>query len=140
MKTTKKLLQKGNKTYWKTENWGKAATRSFWFNSFKVYIIELTGDEGTFYKIGKTYKTVDDRFSGLGKLPYEWKLLSYYTGSAEEMSRLEKLLHYKNKKYKYLPKLNFSGMSECFYTLDGYKTIKRNQDPEVINDNTILSF
>ncbi len=100
--------------YWAPNEWEAAGRKSPHFESFKVYIIRCTNKKTkeSFYKIGRTYKSVDARFSS--DFPYSFTIERVYTGTAVEVCNLEKHLHNMNKENQYWPKVKFSGMSECF--------------------------
>lgn len=108
-----------NPTGWSKTNWFKAAERSKIFDGFKVYIIKCWNEEEEFYKIGRTFTEIRIRFYGR-LLPYEYEILQLFEFKelTEENCRkcydLETELHRKNKKNKYLPKLEFNGRNECF--------------------------
>lgn len=101
---------------WNFLNWEKKAKVSKNFDSFKVYIIRCWNEEEEFYKIGKTYRTVLKRFNK-NNLPYNFVILKTIEGTALEMSKLELKLKIINKKNKYIPKIKFGGMQECFTTI-----------------------
>lgn len=100
-------------TYWAPKEWKKAAKVSPHFDSFKVYIIKCTLGNESFYKIGRTFNTVEKRFAN-NDFPYNYKVERIYVGSAEYVCKLEKTLHDMNKANLYVPKRKFSGSSECF--------------------------
>lgn len=98
---------------WSHNIWKKAGENSKHFDSFKVYIIECWGKNEHFYKIGKTFKTVKDRFY-TSDMSYKYKVIKIITGNSLDISKLEIELKKLNKKHKYLPKIKFKGMYECF--------------------------
>lgn len=106
-------INKENPTGWSYTDWENQGQKSKHFNSFKVYIIKCWNDDEEFYKIGKTFTTVTKRFHK--NIPYNYEIVRVYEGSAKEMCKLEKYLQNKNKDFKYIPKLKFGGMYECFY-------------------------
>lgn len=108
-----KEYRQENSVGWTSDNWQKVAENSKNFDSFKVYIIKCWSKDEEFYKIGKTFKTIENRFQSKKDLPYNYKLVASYEGTAKEMSELERQLQKENKKYKYIPKLKFSGRYEC---------------------------
>lgn len=110
--TTK--YSKNNPTGWSYTNWKKAGERSKNFDSFKVYIIKCWNENEEFYKIGKTFTTIEKRFKNKTYMPYNWKKVQVFKGGAKEMSILEKKLQKNNKKHKYTPKNNFKGVNECY--------------------------
>lgn len=121
---------KENPVGWNYNKWQKAGQRSERFDSFKVYIIRCWNDEEEFYKIGRTFNSVDGRFKGSSALPYSHEIL-YIIASlydARYMCELEHKLQDLNKDYKYLPKIFFNGMHECFSDVKNIlKYIKNNK-------------
>lgn len=102
---------------WKTSDWERSGKQSKNFNSFKVYIVKLYNKEEEFYKIGKTYLTVEQRLRYGVNIPYNYEIIKIFEGSAEEMSKLEINLQRKNKDNRYTPKTIFAGNTECYKTL-----------------------
>ena len=102
---------------WKTSDWKKSAEKSKNFDSFKVYIVKCWNKEEEFYKIGKTYLALKNRFSGNRDMPYNYKIIKIIKGEYKEISILEKQLQKENKKHKYIPKIEFNGYTECFNKL-----------------------
>jgi len=100
-------------TGWKFTNWKKAGDKSRYFESFKAYIIECYNTNERFYKIGKTYKKLADRFSGK-QFPYNYKVVKIYEGTADYISRLEVKLKNENASNRYNPSIKFGGSKECF--------------------------
>ena len=86
-------------------------------HNFKVYIIKCWGENEEFYKIGRTFLKIEKRFSYFKALPYKYKILKIYEGNVKEIFKLETILKNKNKDNKYIPKLKFHGMYECFNKL-----------------------
>lgn len=78
-----------------------------------LYLIECKDDNEHFYKIGKTFRGVDARFSG-NLLPYEYNIVLTHKSDAGEIWDLEESLHLKFKEYSYKPNKFFSGFSECY--------------------------
>lgn len=108
-----KCADSSRKSVWAYTAWKKAAEHSKNFDSFKLYIIRCWNDNEEFYKIGKTFMTVDNRFK-YQQLPYNYEIINILKGKAEKISRLEKQLQKENKEFKYIPKIKFSGVNECF--------------------------
>jgi hypothetical protein len=109
-----------NKIGWSYKVWGEAANNSLHFDSFKLYIIECWNDTEKFYKIGKTFKTINERFDTKHRMPYNWKLIDIIEDLPNEISLLEDKLHSQNKEYQYKPKIKFDGMNECFSKIKAY--------------------
>ena len=108
-----------NPTGWSYSNWQKAGNRSKNFDSFKVYIIKCWNEEEEFYKIGKTFKTIEKRFE-YNNIPYEYEVVKLFVlESAKKASSLEKQLQKENKQYTYSPIKKFDGVFECFTQVIG---------------------
>lgn len=112
----KEAVRKSSHTYWDAPSWKKAGDYSKHFDGFKLYIIRCTKDDETFFKIGRTFNTLEKRFSG-ESFPYSYTVLKLVTGTAHEIVKLEKDLLKLNKEFKYKPSIRFSGASECFSEL-----------------------
>ena len=100
---------------WTTADWKKKVVGG---KTLKLYYLQCWNNEEQFYKIGLTCKDrVEDRFHGVLKMPYEYRIINQVTGSIENLVKLER----KFKKQiidmgdKYLPKISFVGSTyECF--------------------------
>jgi hypothetical protein len=110
----KSSFQKEFPTGWTLTNWKNKALISKKFDSFKVYIIKIFNENEVFYKIGRTFNTIDTRFTISNNLPYSFEIINIFEGTAEEVFKLENDLKRKNKDKKYIPNLKFDGMYECF--------------------------
>jgi hypothetical protein len=109
------LFQENCKT-WSHTSWEKTGLKSKSFDSFKVYIIKCFNDDKSevFYKIGKTFTTVEKRFKSKKNMPYNYEILKIIEGNSKKISELEIKLHKKYKKFKYKPLVKFGGCTECF--------------------------
>jgi len=104
---------------WNYSKWEKISLQSKHFDSFKVYIIECWNEFEKFYKIGKTFKTIKKRFNNKASMPYNYKIIKIFENKdSEYISKLENKLHIKNKEFKYIPKKEFYGNSECFFKFE----------------------
>jgi hypothetical protein len=111
-------IKKGkNSTWWQSEKWEKAAEKSKNFDFFKLYIIKCYNEAETFYKIGKTFKTIKKRFWCKRSMPYNYEIIKIITGTAKEISELEEKIKEKNKDYSYIPIIKFGGFRECFFNI-----------------------
>lgn len=90
------------------------AKKSKNFKNFKCYILECWNEEEYFYKIGRTFREITDRFSSKSLMPYNYKILHEIIGTAEDICNLELKLKNLHKDFKYIPKIKFNGMYECF--------------------------
>lgn len=93
------------------EELGKSSTE---FDSFKLYIIKCWNNAETFYKIGKTFKTLEARFVGF---QYSWEKIMTIEDTAKNVSILERRLHKQNGEHSYVPEIKFKGRTECFKQL-----------------------
>lgn len=81
---------------------------------YKVYIIRCWNEKEDFIKIGKTFKTITQRFNK-ARMPYNYTILSIYNFNDNfSCNSFEKKLHRKYIKYKYNPLISFIGDTECF--------------------------
>ncbi len=110
-----------NSHTWRYSEWETKGLKSKYFDSFKVYIIKCYNKNESFYKIGKTYTTVGRRFKSTISLPYQWEIIKTYAGDARTICELENKLHKENKKFKYIPKIFFNGITECFSQIKRHK-------------------
>ena len=100
---------------WTTTNWATNAKESKYFNSFKLYVIECFNEEERFIKIGRTFTTVEKRFRGKYKLPYQFNILKIIEHTDYKfIYELENKLKRRYKNYKYQPKKGFGGQYECY--------------------------
>jgi len=97
------------------KSWLESAEKSPNFDSFKLYIIKCWNDEEVFYKVGITYTTIEKRFK---RFPYKYTVALLYEGRCDDMFKLEKSIHRRNKSSKYIPKKRFDGYTECFSEID----------------------
>ena len=79
--------------------------------SCKLYLIEFSGNNEHFYKVGITRNTVENR---IRKIPYDGKILEVVESNMLDIFESEKRTKKLNKNNRYLPKLKFNGHSECF--------------------------
>lgn len=80
-----------------------------------LYIIECSDEKEHFYKIGITTRTIKERFLGISKMPYNYKIIKEIKDTPSNIYKLEKQLHELNKDFRYKPEKSFGGSSkECF--------------------------
>lgn len=110
---------------WSVNSWQKSANKSKNFDSFKVYIIRCWNDKENFYKIGRTYRKVENRFKNIF-MPYNYEIIkeiifdkhTEMVDNAKDCFDKESELKRINKNYKYVPKTPFRGRHECFSKID----------------------
>lgn len=100
------------------ENNGYNKSKFLYFakdNICKLYLIEVYNEDERFLKIGITSKTVDTRFSGSRKLPYEYNIIAEVSSKdAGYIWEKEIELKQKFKEHQYSPEIKFKGYTECF--------------------------
>lgn len=109
-----------NPTGWSCSRWIETSYTSSKFDCFKVYIIKCWSSEEEFYKIGRTFLKVKQRFNSKSAMPYNYEIIKIFNGEPTYIFDLEHNLKNHNKNNKYLPKLKFSGMKECFNKIEKY--------------------
>lgn len=106
-----------NNRGWAYSRWIESAEKSKNFDSFKVYIIRCWNEEEEFYKIGKTFCTIENRFKRDRTMVNNYNYEIIYTEESNDgryISELENNLLNQNNTEKYKPKIKFGGYSECF--------------------------
>jgi hypothetical protein len=105
-----------NPMSWGISGWRESAKISKKFDGFKVYILFLSSDEESFYKIGRTYTETAFRARNI---PYTCRIVHEIKHEeAEVIFNLEKELKRKYRLFRYQPKIFFGGWQECFSELD----------------------
>ena len=79
-----------------------------------MYIIKCFNENETFYKIGITSKSIEERFNSISKMPYTYEVVQKILDIPNIIYELEHILHRLYKPFKYTPVTNFKGNSECF--------------------------
>jgi len=128
------IINGDNATGWGSTSWLKSAEKSAYFESFKVYLVKIGGEEGElFYKIGRTYCSVSRR---LADIPYPYEVI--HTVSHDDpkiIFDLENHLKRTFKPYKYKPLKPFGGQHECFVlTPELIESVVREMTPPSTND------
>jgi Zn finger protein HypA/HybF involved in hydrogenase expression len=104
-----------NNNLFSIKGWIKSAKNSNKFDSFKVYVIKCHNENEEFYKIGRTFVKIEERFSHKKRMPYDYEIISVIKSTdASYIHKLENKLKSINKLNSYEPLLNFGGLTECF--------------------------
>jgi hypothetical protein len=106
-----------NRNGWSYSKWDSVSKNSKQFNSYQVYVIKCSNKETdeNFIKIGRTFTTIETRFSGSKVMPYDYEILNVTKfNDALSCCLKEEELHSKFKKYKYKPLIKFRGVCECY--------------------------
>ena len=99
------------KSGWTLTNWLYSDAK--YFDSYKLYKIEMWNKEENFYKIGITRNTIKRRFNC--NLPYKYKVIDVIeSDDGKYIWNLEKKLHRDLKEFRYKPLHSFGGETECF--------------------------
>ena len=108
-------LMSENPTGWSLSQWIISSLKSKFFESFKVYIIRCWYENEEFYKIGRTFTTIGNRFNK-NKIPYKYEVVYLFISTADIVFNTESYLKRLYRENKYLPKKTFNGQHECFTT------------------------
>jgi len=79
-----------------------------------VYIVRCFNDDESFYKIGRTMRSIKARFLRPSVMPYKYELIHHIIDTPENIFNLEIDLHRLNVENRYTPKIQFPGSTECF--------------------------
>jgi hypothetical protein len=102
-------------TGWRYSAWEAQGKISKDFEGFSLYLIECTSRSTgeKFIKVGKTFRSVTRRFSTEVEMPYMFRVLTQVYHNAFAISKLEEAVKREFMSYKYTPKKDFDGRSEC---------------------------
>ncbi len=78
-----------------------------------LYLLKCFNNEEEFYKIGKTYTSIKQRYKK-GAMPYNYIILDTLISDASTVHIKEAELHLKYGLYSYTPKLKFGGYTETY--------------------------
>lgn len=95
-------------------NWIRRSRDTLYFDSFKFYIVKISGNGELFYKYGITFMKIKERMRCLTSY-YSYEIMIVYEGSnPRTIMQLE--LDFRDKVYgrEYTPKKRFGGDGECF--------------------------
>ena len=98
---------------WLDSDYLKMAKKVNKENDCKLYIIECFDKDERFYKIGKTFNSLKQRFKK-NNFPYSYNILKVTKGDPIYISKLERNYFKTLKNYKYTPLKQFAGYTECF--------------------------
>lgn len=105
--------RKSETSGWSKSSWGRGR-KSMQYTGFKFYVLKCYGNGESFYKVGRTFRKLNQRFKK-SIFPYRYKIYDVITiDSHEEIFTLENKVKAINVKSRYTPKLKFRGMGECY--------------------------
>jgi len=102
------------KTGFTLSEWIYQANHSKNFENFKLYVLEIYDDKERFIKIGRTFTSVQQRYSESESLPYSYVILKEVVDNPYRIWKLEIKLKRQFKQYKATPSKQFKGSTECF--------------------------
>ena len=112
----KSKLSRRSSNPFSLSGWISAGNHSDNFDSFKCYVILAHDSKEQFVKVGRTFCTLQYRFSGNEIFPYEYDVLHEVSDNPYHIFNLELKLKKIFKDHSYTPSIKFSGCSECFTT------------------------
>lgn len=81
----------------------------------RLYILHCYDKNGeVFLKVGRTCRTLSKRFSSNKEMPYSFDVIYNTESSAEDVFDTERKIKKLFFDYKYSPKIDFGGKTECF--------------------------
>lgn len=80
-----------------------------------LYVIECTGGDERFIKLGITQHSLHHRFHQTNTIPYTYVELTTLQGQLYDMFKLEQKLKKQFKQRKYRPHQKFNGHTECLH-------------------------
>ena len=79
-----------------------------------LYLIRCWNEKEEFLKIGKTFRSVKERFNSTLLMPYNYEIINEIIADASYIWDLEMSLHKRYKEHSYKPLVKFGGMFECY--------------------------
>lgn len=105
-----KCNKKGGLNLWADSAWSEAGKKSLTSEGFTLYLVRLYNENELFYKVGKTFNTVKQRF--YKSLPYNYEIIdTIISKNSKLISLAERNILKQNEKYT--PLIYFRGNTEC---------------------------
>ena len=98
---------------WSFTNWIKKVEKNEKAKP-KLYILKCYNDLESFIKIGITIHPIKIRYAGKRELPYDYDILLIKEDNIRNILNLEKITKKEFKHFKYVPEIEFNGMTECY--------------------------
>ena len=83
----------------------------------ELYVIRCYHSSESFYKVGITARSAEERFRSKSAMPYRFDVLYRVHDRSEFIFNIEARLHKLLGEHKYKPKIFFAGHTECFATI-----------------------
>lgn len=113
---TRNLNNSGNG--WNKTSWKNCAENSKKFSGYKLYIIKCYDNNEIFFKIGRTFRKIKERFEDKNSMPYKWECLLLYEDTHNYIYNIERFLYKLKKDNSYIPIHSFNGKKECYSNID----------------------
>jgi len=104
---------------WSLSMWIDRAEKSKNFDSFKLYILRCWNDNEEFYKVGRTFTTVFERYNN--RFSYNYEIITEQVMTAEQCYKKEIKIRSLNKDNRYKPLNKFNGYTECYKIINNYE-------------------
>lgn len=78
-----------------------------------IYLIHCYSDDESFIKVGRTFRTLKERFKTKCSMPYKYDILFELKINALTVFNVEREVKKVFKNHSYRPKLDFGGRTEC---------------------------
>jgi hypothetical protein len=98
---------------WNKTKWANAGKKSTKFHGYKLYLIVCKNESESFFKVGRTFKKVNQRFPK-SSMPYNYRTVSKIIGPSETIYNLE-IEFFRAGFKRYAPQISFGGETECFH-------------------------
>ena len=86
-----------------------------------LYVLKIYNDDEMFYKVGKTSRSVKERFDK-SNLPYDYDTLFCIEGEPSRVSELERIILREKRGSQYMPTKTFGGSTECLSDILGIES------------------
>lgn len=83
-----------------------------------LYVIRCFNNKESFYKIGRTSRSVKLRYRCKIEMPYNYEIIHEFVFDADTIYDLEHDIFRNLVDYKYEPLISFGGQTECFSSID----------------------
>lgn len=104
---------------WSLTMWIDNAKKSKNFDSFKFYVLKCWNEKEEFYKIGRTFTSIAERYKN--RFKYKYKIVTEDVMTAKDCYEKEIRMRAENKNNKYIPLVKFNGYTECYKKLNTYE-------------------
>lgn len=118
----KRDLQKWEETKDNFSKAGKASAQARKIKKQQLYVIECSGNNERFIKVGITDNSISQRYSSIAggnkSIPYNFDVIGQHFFAEGEISPIDLEMLISQNFKKYSPKIHFAGHMECFNVSD----------------------